>query len=94
MLGLSEARLDWILERESEDHPDQLKFERASSLEERTKFMTSAANWTNVLTGRALSSLMGKFTPKFVQPKPPVAKPEFIGRFPDPLVDKNLNPRR
>lgn len=61
VLGLHEARLDWILERYAADNPDKLKFERASTREARTKFMTTNVRWADVLSGHALAKFFGKF---------------------------------
>lgn len=57
----NEAWLSWVLEMNTLYPVGSLKFERPSTVAERTKFQTTSVAWSDVLCGRALARFNGKF---------------------------------
>jgi hypothetical protein len=67
VLDLPEVWLDWCLTME-QDYPEgSTKFTRASDVEDRVAFTSSAVGWSDVLTGSALSRFYDTFVPAFLR---------------------------
>ena len=62
--SLTEPRIDWILEMYSRDHPDKLRFERASTVARKVADASVRAGWANVLIGHARREWESRFKPK------------------------------
>ena len=56
--SLSEARLDFILEMYSKDHPDELKFSRPNDQSDTPSRIAELKAWRDTLTDEAWNTMM------------------------------------